>query len=134
MTPQLTTGPRTTNSRIAIALAMALSPMLIKPLHAAEYGRSVFVGASLTMAATRPASPNSTDLMLVYVNPAPWGTSTCRQDAVVIKKSDTHLLAHLLTAMQSGEPIAFYIDDTLRPTGDNLCQVTLIQVGALPSS
>lgn len=127
---------RPTRSRWALrlALAAALCLALVSRSHAAEYGRAVTVGAQLTMAGTRPAYPNHTNLMLVYVNPAPWGSSSCRQDAVAIKKTDTHLLAHFLTALQSGDPIAFYVDDTLRPTGDDLCQVTLIQVGALASS
>jgi hypothetical protein len=72
--------------------------------------------------------------MLVYVNASAWGSSTCRQDAVLIQKTDAHLLAHLLIAIQVGDPIALYVDDTLRPLNDNLCQVTLVQVGALPTS
>ena len=119
---------------LRFALAVALGLLLAKPSHAAEYGRSVIVGATLTMAGVRPAYPLNKNLMLVYVNASAWGSSTCRQDAVVIQKTDTHLLAQLLIAMQAGDPIAFYVDDTLRPLSDNLCQVALIQVGALPSS
>jgi hypothetical protein len=82
------------------------------------------------MAAARPATPSTQDHVLVYVNSAAWGTSTCRQDAAVIKKADTHLLAPFLAALQTGKTIVMYVDDTLRPLAADLtlCQVTMIQV------
>jgi hypothetical protein len=82
------------------------------------------------MAAARPAYPNGQDHVLVYVNSATWGTSTCRQDAVAIKKADTHLLAPLLAALQTAKTIVLYVDDSLRPFAPDpaICQVTMIQV------
>jgi hypothetical protein len=119
---------------VRFALAVALSLPIFNASHAAEYGRSVIISGTLTIAGTRPAHPLTKDFMLVYINDssAPWGS--CRHDAVVIKKDDTHLLAQFLAARATGEPIAFYVDDTLKPFGDDTCQVTLIQVGVLPSA
>lgn len=95
---------------------------------AAEYIRPVTVSGTLFQAATRPAYTIGQNYVMVYVNAAPWGTSTCRQDAAVIKKEDSHLLAQLLTALQTGKAITLYVDDTLRPLDAVTCQVTTIYV------
>lgn len=106
----------------------SLGLMLVGPSHAAEYGRTVTVTGTLSMAAARPAFPSGQDHVLVYVNSSAWGVSTCRQDAVIIKKADTHLLAQLLTALQTGKVVTLHVDDTLRPIDTAVCQVTMLQV------
>ena len=109
-------------------LPLSLCLMLIAPVRAAEYGRTLTVTSTLAIAETRPAGTAIQNYMLVYVNPSAWGTSTCRQDAVLIKKTDTMLLAQLLTVLQTGKTVALFVDDTLRPVDTQLCQVTMIHV------
>jgi hypothetical protein len=95
---------------------------------ATEYSRTVTVTGTLWQAASRPAYPIGQNFLLVYVQPAAWATSTCRQDAAAIKKEDTHLIATLLAALQTGKSITLHVDDTLRPMDGVICQVTMIYV------
>src|SRR5688500_278508 len=104
----------------ATACALASSLFLSSVASAAEYGRPVTVTSTLAMGASRPAYASGQNYILVYVSSAAWGTSTCRQDAAVIAKADTHLVAQLLTALQTGKTILFHVDDTLRPF-DTVC-------------
>ena len=114
--------------RAICLVAMASGLLSMGAVHAAEFSRYVTITGSLAMAAARPASTYK-DALLVYINSATWGATTCRQDAVVIQKTDTHLLAQLWIAQLSGKTIVMHIDDALRPfSGDDTCQVTMVQV------
>jgi len=108
-------------------VAMTSGLLSMGAVHAAEFNRYVTISGSLAMAATRPASIYK-DVLLIYINSAAWGASTCRQDAVVIQKTDSHLLAQLWIAELSGKTIVMHVDDALRPFSDNMCQVTMVQV------
>lgn len=95
--------------------------------HGAEASRWVVVSSSHSIAANRPAAPASQNFIRVYVNNAAWGSTTCRQDAADIARTDTHLVAQLLAALGSEKAITLTVDDTLRPI-DNACQVTAMDV------
>ncbi len=111
-----------------LSLGILLLGLSAADSRATEYGRAVTVSATIAQGASRPAYTVGQNFVLVVVNSAAWGASSCRQDAVAIKKEDSHLLAQLLTALQTGKPITLYVDDTLRPIDAVICQVTVIQV------
>jgi hypothetical protein len=111
----------------AAILGIAISFLGAKS-QAAEFGRAVTVISTISSAHQRPAAPDSADNVIVVVNSAPWGTSSCRPDAVSIPKSDTHILAQLLAALASGTTITFYVEETLKPVDGWTCQVTAMTV------
>lgn len=97
---------------------------------ATEYSRDVTVLKLHPISASRPNGPSTQNLILIYVNPAVWGSSNCRTDAADLRVEDWHLQSILLTAWKASMPIKIYVDDTLRPdTSDTLCQVTALLVG-----
>jgi hypothetical protein len=113
--------------RLAGLFTIPLWMLCLERANGAEYGRPVTVTSTLSEAAQRPALTIAQNYTRIYVRPAAWGASTCREDAADLSKSDSHLLAQLLTALQTGKTITIFVDDTLRPV-DTVCQVTMIQI------
>jgi len=109
------------------AIGVVACLLATSQVHAAEYSRPVTVVSTLSQAAVRPALPAGQNFVRIYVDSAAWGSSSCRQDAADLAKTDSHLIAQVLTALQSGKTIWLFVDDTLRPI-DTVCQVTMVQV------
>lgn len=120
--------PFASSRRLALSILGIAFSFLATDTRAAEFSRAVTVSSTLFQGASRPASPTAQNYVFVVVNSAAWGTSSCRQDAVAIKKEDNHLIAQLLYALATGNAITLFVDDTLRPVDSVICQVVVIQV------
>lgn len=94
---------------------------------AAEANREVQIVEILSLTGNRPNSPALRDMTRVYVNPASWGSTNCREDAADLRKVDTHTYSMLLTAWASGKTVIIGVDDSLKPY-DGVCQLVWIKV------
>ncbi|GLT19418.1 hypothetical protein GCM10007938_32000 [Vibrio zhanjiangensis] len=116
-----------TNITKLLGFILALLPGMA---YAGHTNRDVTITQIHPISSNRPASPNTQDTIRVYVNPAPWGDTACRQDAADLLKEDSHLLSSLLMAWTTGKSIKMEVDDRSVPTGGNdiVCQLTALYI------
>lgn len=121
---------RSTRLKTATAVSLLICASLVSAYAAAtEYSRSANVLRMTAVAANRPVSAGSQNIIRMYFSPEPWGTSSCRQDAADISPGDWHLYSLALHAWRTNKTVVVLVDDSLRlDTTDVVCQATAINV------